>query len=272
MLVSSLLAALLVGAGSVGAEPLRLPVGPPSLSSAAVAAAQKRAVERLAARRLPVFCGGGRLPDVALTFDDGPSPYTLSLLRQLRRAGAGATFFLVGDRLTDWPDAAASETRLGSVGDHTWSHPRLPRLSYGAAAWEIIAGRQAIETASRHVVLLFRPPYGLTTPRLDRLVGRLGMLDVRWSVDGRDSFPRANARSVVRSVEATVAPGSIVLLHDMHPWTLLAVSRLLPWFESHGLRLVSVPELLRLDPPTIGQLRGDATGHHCGIRLSTLAP
>jgi peptidoglycan/xylan/chitin deacetylase (PgdA/CDA1 family) len=229
-------------------------------------------VERLAALRLPLFCGGGRLPEVALTFDDGPSPYTPSLLRLLRRSGAGATFFLVGDRLADWPEAAASEARLGSVGDHTWSHPRLPRLRYDAAAWEIIAGRRAIEAASRHAVVLFRPPYGLVTPRLDRLVGRLGMLDVRWTVDAGDSLPGANARAVVHSVEATVAPGSIVLLHDIHPWTLVAVRRLLPWFERHGLRLVSVPELLRLDPPTTRQLRGDAAGHHCGTRIRALAP
>ena len=236
------------------------------LSSAALAAAQERAVERLAALRRPVFCGGGRLPDVALTFDDGPSPYTPSLLRLLRRSGAGATFFLVGDRLADWPDAAASEARIGSVGDHTWSHPRLPRLRYDAAAWEIIAGRHAVEAATRHVVLLFRPPYGLATPRLDRLVGRLGMLDVRWSVDAGDSLPGANVKSVMRSVEGSVVPGSIVLLHDIHPWTLVAVRRLLPWFERRGLRLVSVPELLRLDPPTIHQLRRGSVGQHCVTR------
>jgi len=98
------------------------------------------------------------------------------------------------------------------------------------------------------------------------------MLDVRWTVDAGDSLPGATARSVVRSVEGTVAPGSIVLLHDIHPWTLVAVRRLLPWFERHGLRLVSVPELLRLDPPTIRQLHGDASGHHCGTRFTTLAP
>jgi peptidoglycan-N-acetylglucosamine deacetylase len=272
LLVSSLLAALLVSAGSVRASPLRRPVGSRLLSPTALAAAQRRAVERLAALRLPVFCGGGRLPNVALTFDDGPSPYTSSLLRLLRHRGAGATFFLVGNRLADWPDAAASEARFGSVGDHTWSHPRLPGLRYDSAAWEIIAGRRAIEAASGHVVLLFRPPYGLSTPRLDRLVGRLGMLDVRWTVDAGDSLPGATARSVVRSVEGTVAPGSIVLLHDIHPWTLVAVRRLLPWFKRHGLQLVSVPELLRLDPPTIREQHGDASGHHCATRLTTWAP
>jgi peptidoglycan-N-acetylglucosamine deacetylase len=271
LLAASVLAALLVSAGSVRANPLRRPIGSRILNPTALAAAQERAVERLAALGLPVFCGGGRLPNVALTFDDGPSPYTASLLRLLRHSGAGATFFLVGNRLVDWPGAAASEARLGSVGDHTWSHPRLPGLRYDAAAWEIVAGRRAAEAASGHIVFLFRPPYGLATPRLDRLVGRLGMLDVRWTVDAGDSLPGATARSVVHSVESTVAPGSIVLLHDIHPWTLVAVRRLLPWFERHGLRLVSVPELLRLDPPTIRRRHGNVSGHHCGRRLTTLA-
>lgn len=263
-----LVVALLAGAGAVRAEPDRLPVGDRSLSPAALALAQERAVERLAALRRPVFCGGGRLPDVALTFDDGPSPYTLPLLQLLRHARASATFFLVGDRLADWPDLASGEARLGAVGDHTWSHPRLPSLRYDAAAWEITAGRRAIAAASGHKVLLFRPPYGLTTPRLDRLVGRSGMLDVRWSADSGDGFSGATVKSVVRSVESTVRPGSIVLLHDIHPWTLAAVRRLLPWLARRGLRLVSVPELLRLDPPTIQRLR-DVDGQRCGASVST---
>jgi peptidoglycan/xylan/chitin deacetylase (PgdA/CDA1 family) len=263
-----LLVALLAGAGAVRAEPDRLPVGDRSLRPAALALAQEQAVERLVAFRRPVFCGAGRLPDVALTFDDGPSPYTLPLLQLLRRARASATFFLVGDRLADWPDLASREARLGAVGDHTWSHPRLPSLRYDAAAWEITAGRRAIAAASRREVLLFRPPYGLTTPRLDRLVGRSRMLDVRWSVDSGDGLSGATVKSVVRTVESGVQPGSIVLLHDIHPWTLAAVRRLLPWLARRGLRLVSVPELLRLDPPTTQRLRDD-DGQRCGARVTT---
>jgi peptidoglycan/xylan/chitin deacetylase (PgdA/CDA1 family) len=267
LLAPTLLAALITGAGAVRAEPERVPVGDRSLSPAALALAQERAVERLAGHRRPVFCGAGRLPDVALTFDDGPSPYTVPLLELLRHAHASATFFLVADRLADWPDLASREARLGAVGDHTWSHPRLPSLRYDAAAWEITAARRAIAAASGREVLLFRPPYGLTTPRLERLVGRSGMLDVRWSVDSGDGLPGATMKSVVRSVESAVQPGSIVLLHDIHPWTLAAVRRLLPWLARRGLRPVSVPELLRLDSPTIRRLRGD-DGQRCGAGVT----
>jgi peptidoglycan/xylan/chitin deacetylase (PgdA/CDA1 family) len=247
------LAVLLVGAGGAGA---RLP-DPPGLTPAAVAVAEDQAIERLAALHVRLFCGAGRIPAVALTFDDGPSPYTQQLLRLFRSSDASATFFLVGNRLVDWPDVAPQEARLGAVGDHTWSHRQLPRLRYRTAAWQITAGRRAIKAVDPRNVLLFRPPYGLMTPRLDRLVGRLGMLDVRWSVDSGDDRAEATVKSVVRTVESEVQPGSIVLLHDIHPWTLVAVRRLLPWLERRGLRPVSVPELLRLDPPTIRQLRGE---------------
>jgi peptidoglycan/xylan/chitin deacetylase (PgdA/CDA1 family) len=247
--------AVLAGSGGAGAKP----ADPPGLDPAAVRLAQDRSVVRLAALRVRLFCGGPRVPDVALTFDDGPSPYTLPLLRLLQKSNASATFFLVGNRLADWPDAAPSEASLAALGDHTWSHARLPGLQYGRAAWEITAGRNAIESADQRKVLLFRPPYDLMTPRLDRLVARLGMLDVRWSVDSGDSLPGATVKSVVRTVEGSVQPGSIVLLHDIHPWTLVAVRRLLPWLRHHALRPVSVPELLRIDPPTSQQLRGSGS-------------
>jgi peptidoglycan/xylan/chitin deacetylase (PgdA/CDA1 family) len=261
LLAPIILSALLVSAGGAGARGRRH-TDPPGLSPASLAAAQDRVVERLAGLRLPVFCGAGRLPNVALTFDDGPSPYTLSLLRLLRSSGTPATFFLVGDRLADWPDAAPREAPFGALGDHTWSHPRLRRLRYDAAAWEITAGRRAIEAAAARKVVLFRPPYGQMTPRLDRLVARLGMLDVRWSVDSGDARPGATVRSVVGAVEATARPGSIVLFHDIHPWTLVAVRRLLPWLDRHALRPVTVPELLLLDAPTVRQLRGE-NGPRC---------
>jgi peptidoglycan/xylan/chitin deacetylase (PgdA/CDA1 family) len=253
LLAAAFGAALLAGAGGAGA---RLP-DPPGLTPAAVAVAEDQAIERLAALHAPLFCGAGRIRAVALTFDDGPSPYTQQLLRLLRSWDASATFFLVGNRLVDWPDVAPQEARLGAVGDHTWSHRRLPRLRYRAAAWQITAGRRAIKAVDPRNVLLFRPPYGLMTPRLDRLVGRLRMLDVRWSVDSGDAHPGATVKSVVRTVESEVQPGSIVLLHDIHPWTPVAVRRLLPWLERRGLRPVSLPELLRFDAPTIRQLRGE---------------
>ena len=77
----------------------------------------------------PIYCGGGHANVVALTFDDGPGPYTEELVSLLRAATAHATFFLVGNRMQYWPRAARAEVQSGSaVGNHSWSHPRLRLL------------------------------------------------------------------------------------------------------------------------------------------------
>ena len=78
---------------------------------------------------------------------------------------------------------------------------------------------------------------------------RVGLLEVFWSVDSRDWTPGANVRRVVRNVVAGLRPGAIVLMHDIHPWTVAAVPQILQAIRLRGLRAVSVPELLALDPP-----------------------
>ena len=209
-------------------------------------------LDRLVSLQAPLTCGGGHARVVALTFDDGPGPYTERLLDLLQRWHAAATFFLVADRISEWPNLPAKETALGAIGDHTWSHPRLPLLPYRAAVWEIEGARSALAAASHTRIDLFRPPYGLLTPKLQRLVFAKKMLDVRWSVDSRD-YALSSPASIARNVERAVRPGSIVLLHDIHAPTVAAVGRILPALARRHLRSVTIPQLLVVDPP---QLRG----------------
>ena len=214
---------------------------------------QRREVTLLLRRGVPVYCASPSGDAVALTFDDGPGPYTGQLLAQLRAWGAHATFFLVGNRLRYWPQAAREDARLGAVGDHTWSHPRLTqlpawlvRLELGLTQWEIdrVAGVRP---------RLFRSPYELHSRETDAIVRDFGLLQVLWSVDSRDDVPHARVAAVVRNVVAGLRPGAIVELHDIHPWTVQAVPLILRAIALRGLRAVSVPELLALQPPAPGQ-------------------
>jgi peptidoglycan-N-acetylglucosamine deacetylase len=216
------------------------------------------AVERLAQRGVSVYCGGGRGRLVALTFDDGPSPYTRRLVGVLRRHRARATFFDLGQRLGWWGgDLPQLQLRVGVVGNHTWSHRRLDSASRESIKTEIeLTQHEAAARISRHVSL-FRPPYGATTPLLGRMLRSRGLLQVLWSVDSGDSGVYTSPASVVRTVEAHVRPGSIVLLHDIHPWTPLVTERLLRVLQRRHLRAVTVPELLANDRP---RLTRDARG------------
>jgi len=211
---------------------------------------------------LPIYCGAARGRYVALTFDDGPGPATAAALEVLRRFGERATFFLVGRNLARWPGLPRAELRLGVVGDHTWTHPFLTRLATSDMDAEIARTKAALARATGAVVRLFRPPYGFRDAAVDREASRLGMLDVLWSLDSGDSYPPpgASAGKIVRTLARRVRPGSIVLMHENLRQTMDALPAVLRRLQARGLRSVTVPELLALDPPSLAQLRAGING------------
>lgn len=225
--------------------PMRVPFPP--------AWAQHRAVAKALRSGQAVYCGGSQGNAVALTFDDGPGPYTEQILEDLRLAGAHATFFLVGNRIAYWPQAPRDETALGAVGNHTWSHPYLTSMRAWLVWLELLRTQYAVAQDVGWKPRLVRVPYARHDAQVDAIARRLGLLEVFWDVDARDDVPDARVSDVVRNVERGLRPGAIVILHDIHPWTAEALPQILAAINERGLRAVSVPELLALDPPAPGQ-------------------
>jgi peptidoglycan/xylan/chitin deacetylase (PgdA/CDA1 family) len=226
------------------------------------AESQQAELQRLAALSFPVFCGGRHGKLVALTFDDGPGQYTHIALRELREAGARATFFLVGTSIARFPDAAKPERELAAIGDHTMSHANLPTLSLDGAMAEVRGGRQAALGAVGPPVDLFRPPYGAHTGEIDQQVGLDGMVEVLWDVDSLDSrvSPPADYKQISATVRRNIRAGSIVLMHENRGQTIRALRGILPSLRRRGLRSVTVPELLAADPPSTAQLQAGRQG------------
>ena len=213
---------------------------------------ERAALDRFAARGLPLYCGGssGRL--VALTFDDGPGSYTRRALKILRRKHVRATFFLIGRHVPSLQSPLRQELRdYSALGIHAWTHRSLTRLGRAQIAHQIIWTNKAISKATGTEVRLFRPPYGARNARVDRIARRLGMIEVLWSIDSGDSQGE-KWRQIGREVLRNIQPGSIVLLHENRGQTIRALHRLiLPGLEKRGLTPVTVPELLMLDPPPL---------------------
>jgi peptidoglycan/xylan/chitin deacetylase (PgdA/CDA1 family) len=226
-------------------------------------AREERAAERFARSGYPVYCGGLRGKAVALTFDDGPSLSSDRLVALLRRARMQATFFLVGRQVMSFPQQARTEAAAGAVGDHTWNHPHLPRLSSRSVRSELDDTQVAIRRVTGVPVLLFRPPYGLRSPTVERETRRRRMVDVMWTIDGLD-WAGLTARQIAARVLGRVRPGSIVLMHETHPQTLRALPSILRRLRRRGLHSVTVPALLAADPPSFRQLRAGIGG--CGVR------
>ena len=242
------------GAGVATAASVR-PAATPTLPGLA---AQTAAVERVAAGGKPVYCAGGRRGLVALTFDDGPGPHTRALLRELRRSGARATFFLVGGAIGERPAWPRRQRERGAIGTHTMTHADLTALGPEAARAEIADGRTAALNAAGPPVDLFRPPYGRRDGAIDREVRRQGMAQILWDVNSTDSRrnpPAGFDKAVAARVLRLARPGSIVLLHE-RAHTIRALRTIVPALRRRGLRTATVPELLAAGPPSAARLAG----------------
>lgn len=153
---------------------------------------------------------------VALTFDDGPDPEsTPVLLDLLRVAGVRATFFCVGEKVACYPEIARRIVVEGHlVANHSHHHHPLTNLfSTRRLRRDIETAQQAIQTATGVRPTYFRPPMGLTNPRLFRVLRGLSLKGVGWSARGFDQHTR-DAETIVRRILGHLKPGAIIALHD----------------------------------------------------------
>jgi peptidoglycan-N-acetylglucosamine deacetylase len=178
---------------------------------------------------------------VAITFDDGPSDHTRSLLRVLERNDATATFFVLGRELPGRKRILRAIARRGhEVGNHSTSHAQLPGTG------DIAATNAMIEPIVGRPSCVFRPPQGVVSGKLARRVRALGMTMVTWSVDPGDWVLR-DPEALRERVSSAIEPGAIVLLHDGggdRSATVAALPKLLRLLRKRGYEFVTVSELL----------------------------
>jgi peptidoglycan-N-acetylglucosamine deacetylase len=200
-----------------------------------------------------VFSGGRQRKMIALTFDDGPSKYTPQIVSILRRMHAGATFFQVGYALQSGEPIGPDERRHGlTIGNHTFHHPDLGRFSAAVQMKEILAGARAITRYGAPFPHLLRPPYDAYNAATLDVLRRLHMRTVLQSIDTQDWLRKR--RAIVRRALRDTKRGAIILMHDGggdRSETVAALPQIIRGLHRRGYRLVSVPTLLRKDPPPL---------------------
>ena len=180
-------------------------------------------------------------PMIALTFDDGPHwTNTKMVVDLLDEYGARATFFMVGNRVEELPDVVKYVYESGNeVASHTYSHKDLANISEEEFWSEIRKANEAIYAAIGETPVYLRPPYG---SRNTFVLDNAPMVLVCWNVDSEDWKSR-NKDSIVEQVMKDAGDGKIVLMHDIHTFTVEAVELLLPKLVAAGYQLVTVEEL-----------------------------
>ncbi len=182
---------------------------------------------------------------IALTFDDGPVPETTQpVIDALHDRHATATMFLVGSNVAKYPDLVRAEQQAGlEIGNHSWSHPQLKKLPDEKVRKELSDTQDAIAAVTGAKPTLMRPPYASRNARTDQICAELGLAVVVWDSSPAD-WETKSADVVVQKTLSQARPNSIVLMHDIHPWTAQAVPRIVDGLQADGYTLVTVTQLL----------------------------
>ena len=182
-------------------------------------------------------------PAVAITFDDGPKKGTTdTILDLIEQYQVHATFFIQGQNVSQNPEAIKRMVALGcELGNHTWDHTKLTKISSSERAEEISKAAEAIREASGGFApTVFRPPYGTATKEIK---AEIDIPVILWRVDSLDWKSR-DAAKIVEEVRSQVKGGDIILLHDIHDFTVEATKTLIPLLKDEmGFKLLTVSEL-----------------------------
>ena len=184
---------------------------------------------------------------VALTYDDGPEPYTLQLMEMIEKAGGRATFYVVGKTLEKEPEIVRKASDAGhDIANHTYSHPHLPELSAGEIEQEILRTQDLIEKHTGKRPTSFRAPYLEYNDEVHAVLKRAGLPAINASKSVRDWHPDTTVELIIERSTKDVQPGDIILMHSWSEKTLTAMPEVIRILKEQGYRFVTITELLDL--------------------------
>lgn len=200
-----------------------------------------------------VYRGPGRRKSVALTFDDGPSERTQDLLDYLASENITATFFQCGMNVRRLPHVAGRVAACGhQIGNHTYSHPKLPFKPKEFIDFEFSEAQRIISFETGVSPMILRAPYGFRWVGMREVQRKLSLLDVMWTVIGFDW--RWCADRITGHVLCHASPGGIICLHDgrgveRNPdigETIAAVKKIVPVLRDEGYTFETVNDLMHV--------------------------
>jgi peptidoglycan/xylan/chitin deacetylase (PgdA/CDA1 family) len=182
---------------------------------------------------------------VALTFDDGPSPFTDRLLQILNDNDAKSTFFLIGNKVAANPAGAKRVADAGmEVANHTWEHPNMTTIPPEDIGSQISKANDAIQAATGQRPKLLRTAGGLINDNVLAAAKQQGMADINWDVIPFDWMNDANTAATTYMLKTQIKPRSVVLFHDTYSSTVDVVYQFIPVLKANGYHLVTVSQLL----------------------------
>lgn len=185
---------------------------------------------------------------IALSFDDGPNrEYTPQVLSILAQYGASATFFVIGKNIQGNEALLKQIDSDGhSIGNHSYTHSFFIDFnSLQGFRNELNQTAESVFNIIGKRIRLFRPPYGVTTPKLAQASKELNYSVIGWSIRSFDTTA-ASAQFITRRVQTQIKPGAIILFHDRSDKTLQVLTQTLNFAKQNGYKTVTVDQLLKI--------------------------
>jgi peptidoglycan/xylan/chitin deacetylase (PgdA/CDA1 family) len=206
---------------------------------------------------------GPAAKEVALTFDDGPTPYTSPpIFSYLEQSHTPATFFVEGQYIHEWPNLLQREWADGfAIALHTWDHPLMTQQSPAQVHHQFADTLAAIHSilGPSACVWLWRPPYADYNASVIKAAVSFGLTTITWD-DSSADWTRPGVQQIVHNVLSAIHPGAVVLMHDgpaLREQTAAALPFIVGGLKARGLVPVTLPRLL-------------ADGHYPGVSVAPL--
>jgi peptidoglycan/xylan/chitin deacetylase (PgdA/CDA1 family) len=193
------------------------------------------------------LAGDARYNEIALSFDDGPNEeYTPQVLAKLDEYGVIASFFLIGEQVKAHPELVKKIHDQGHIiGNHSYAHHNNFAISsLKSMTDEIALCQQEIAQKIGQKPQYFRPPFGVTNPRIAKAIKQSGLTPVAWNLRTYDDSK--STQRVIKKLKKNLSGGDIILLHDKHEGIVEILDFLIPYALESGLKIVPMDKLLNL--------------------------
>jgi peptidoglycan/xylan/chitin deacetylase (PgdA/CDA1 family) len=229
---------LLVGVALLSAVPLA-GIATPVSGAAAAANGQPAFYTSQAPGGSPT--AGKRV--IALTFDDGPGPYTPAVLSVLQQYHVPATFFEIGEEVARYPQYARMVAAAGyPVEDHTWSHPDLTTLTAAGVGAQVDMTQAEIQAVTGTTPQCVRPPDDAWNATVLSQIASRGLTTMSYSIDPKD-WTLPGVQAIVSRVVGAAFPGAVVDMHDSggdRSETVAALPQIITQLRAMGYSFVSI--------------------------------
>lgn len=187
-------------------------------------------------------------PEIAITFDDGPTEFTSEILDILKEYDAKATFFCIGKQVEQNQKVLKRMHDEGhEIGNHSYSHSNFfPFFKKHKIEDELRKTSLLIENCSGNNVANFRPPFGVINNTIVKAAQSNNLKIVGWNLRSFDGV-KINSERVLQRIIPNIKSGTVLLLHDSRPDSGIILRKVLEDINLKNLRPVTVTQIFNID-------------------------